>query len=764
MRIFLLLAWLSVPALAGEFVHAVEFPYYQLPRHLWERELVWLKNVGATTVSFSIPWNWHEPERGQIDLAGATSPRRDLAGLLRLLRQLDMRAVVRTMPPINGWLNSGYPAWGEKDPRSGRQWLLDLEKVLTPRLEKHGGPIAYVDGGGGVLAAPSPPAPVVRISAVDPAALTKSRQALASRRGTIIWEDVEDGVVPAGWEPAGGVLLRPGAVSLAGEERPAAAVVRRSILLMKGWGPILGQLQLQGGTAVKTPAGGFPKGVTAVQLASSEPGAGSAINLLNLRASAFQSDLEVTEGRPARHLKIPKVQVAPNDALWLPVDVSFSASGFCRDCSGFARQERIIYATAELETIEFENGVLAMEFAAPAAGEVLVQLTKRPEGPFVAAGRPTEFTWDEKALTAKLPIPQGSGPAAKVRIGLAIEAPEMSAFFVDLQRLIIGHKNRFSTVYSSDSVAGRARVRVPEGFALKPIPKSPAEIDFEVTSPGDAIHGERVEFAIEADGVRLGRARPQLLRPLTLRLRESLSFHIGPVAELALAVPLITVDPKGGRSVTLAVRNHSPGIQNYLLEGAGNDIEFVPPRIETTVGAAAERDVSFRLFVKESSQRLRNCWIRASGESGGDLAFTVLPLRRGEAVAFSLDLDADGAPEWVLENQRVRAVFSRQDGGRWLEFVWKDSNLNVLPLEGAFSGSGAVEVKEINGGTNAALEFRAAGWKRVVRLDGKGALVSVEQDGRLPPDNLKPGKRNEVLLEVNRSVPGRVDYSLRRPD
>src|SRR6267143_1104419 len=31
---------------AAEFVQAVEFPYYHHPRPLWERELVWLKNIG----------------------------------------------------------------------------------------------------------------------------------------------------------------------------------------------------------------------------------------------------------------------------------------------------------------------------------------------------------------------------------------------------------------------------------------------------------------------------------------------------------------------------------------------------------------------------------------------------------------------------------------------------------------------------------------------------------------------------------------------
>ncbi len=49
---------------SGEYVLAVEFPYYLYPRTLWERELVWLKNTGVETVEFSIPWNWHQFRRG----------------------------------------------------------------------------------------------------------------------------------------------------------------------------------------------------------------------------------------------------------------------------------------------------------------------------------------------------------------------------------------------------------------------------------------------------------------------------------------------------------------------------------------------------------------------------------------------------------------------------------------------------------------------------------------------------------------------------
>ena len=100
--LFLVLAGLApAPELGHEFVQAVEFPYYAYPQQLWERELVWLKNLGIDTVTFSIPWNWHQVEADSLDLAGRTSPRRDLIGLLRLLKRAGLRAWIRPTPPVS---------------------------------------------------------------------------------------------------------------------------------------------------------------------------------------------------------------------------------------------------------------------------------------------------------------------------------------------------------------------------------------------------------------------------------------------------------------------------------------------------------------------------------------------------------------------------------------------------------------------------------------------------------------------------------------
>jgi len=132
---------------------------------------------------------------------------------------------------------------------------------------------------------------------------------------------------------------------------------------------------------------------------------------------------------------------------------------------------------------------------------------------------------------------------------------------------------------------------------------------------------------------------------------------------------------------------------------------------------------------------------------------------RGTALAYSADLDDDGQPEWVLENQHARAVFSTRDGGRCLEFVWKDSDINVLPESGALTSKGSVEIQTTPDG---GLEFHAAGWRRTVRLSGSGASLTVEQTTPLPAETLQTGKTGNVVFRITRESPTRAVYSIER--
>jgi hypothetical protein len=729
---------LFAAALPAQYVQAVEFPYYLYPRTLWERELVWLKTIGVSTVEFSIPWNWHQVEAGEFDLTGRTSPRRDLVGFVRLLRRLGLRAWVRPLPA---------------DARAQRAWLQALEAVLATQTASHGGPIAFVEGRALSIDAAAPPVPVAVVSAIDPSAFTRSRQAMAGAARALLWTDVEDALYPAGWAANPESLLRKGAVGLSGDERPATSALRRDAALLRNWARLFPGLH---SVAMPKPAAGaLPAGVTAAELVSP---AASAVSITNTGTKPFHDDLRVLEPESKRTLIIPGVSVPAGQSLWLPLGVSIGPDGLCRECTNFSGVEHIVYATAELLSIEFENGILAMEFAAPEPGEVILQLARQPVGPFLAAGKPMEFDWDDKALRARLAIPASSAAGNRVRIGIAIEAPDTSAFFNDARRLIIGRKNVVSTSYSSVEVAARSRLRLPEGYTGVPTVKSPDEIDYEIGVPADAVHGDWANLALEADGMPLGRARLQLFRPATIRLMEALHLHFGAQTELTPDPPTAPIEPKAGGNLEISIRNNWPQIRTYRLEAAGEGLEFFPPKTEISVGAEDERRVSLRVFAAEGLAGVRDWRLRVGDLSGpgadADLPMRVVLLPRGRTVAWSADLDGDGSPEWVLESQKVRAIFSGQDGGRWMEFTWKDTNLNFLPEQGLFAGPGPVEVRAADD----TLEFTGNGWKRTARLSE--TTLTIEQSSPLPADRLSSEKRGGATLTIARPSATRAAYTL----
>ena len=717
-----------------------------------------MKTVGIRTVEFSIPWNWHELDDGTYDFTGQTSPRRDLMGFIHTLRRLEMRAWIRPLPPVKGWIDNGYPPGIPQTRAAVRPWLDELENLLAPQTETHGGPIAYVEGNPGILDAPAPPFPVTVISAHDSAAMAHSRQAMTAAHGALLWEDIEDALYPVGWEHPGGPIYRSGAVSLSGDERPAIAVMRRDASLLRQWAALLPGMRPERAHPVRLATGRLPAGLAATEVVSREPGVASAVSIANDSSQAFRDTLRAWDPFAKRAIEIENVSLAPHETLWLPVDVSLGSAGLCRECSAFSNAEHIVYATAELQTIEFENGTLAMEFAAPAPGEVVLQLARKPSGPYLAGGHPADIDFDEKTLRVRLPIPQGRGPASQIRVALAIEAPEHSAFFEEAKRLVIGRANIISTSYSSAELADRSRLRMPDGFSAKPTRKSPLEIDYAVDVPADALHGDWANLAIEGDGVPLGRARLQMFRPASVHLAEAMRLHLG-AAELAVDPPIVPIDATSGRTVDVNVRNNSPGIETYSIEASGDGFQFLPPKSELSCGAIMDRVFSLRVFPDGAAPGLHDWRLRFSGGTKLDMAARLLVLPRGQAVAWSADLDGDGVPEWVLENQKARAVFSARDGGRWLEFVWKDSaphGLNVLPESGALVGVGPVEVHTGDGG----IEFAGKGWKRTVSLGGNDARVVVEQTTPLPGETLASGKHNDIDLQVTRESSSRAVYTL----
>jgi hypothetical protein len=604
-----ILLCLSFAIASPAWVESVEFPWNAIPKPLWERQLVWLKNAGITHVSLP-------PAKDEASLLD----------LIRIVRRLDMEADLEGAVP-------------------------DSMAALT---RAHGGP----------LTDPLPGSPM-RLSALAPDALTHSRQLLAGGAPALLWIDVADTFGPAGYKP--------GAVSFTGADRSAAASLQRNAQLSGYWNKTFAAFETMKGAGSVRAENTPPVSGPAVQQFGAEAGA-SVVSVVNSGAKAWTGELRVIYPPAKRLMSIPVVTVGAQDALWLPVNVPLSAGPLCKDCTAFANGDNLVYATAELTAMEYENGILAMEFAAPAPAEVILQLSQEPSGPLVAGGRPSSFDWDDKNSRARLTIPAGSGPDKHVRIGLAIEPPDATAFFDSARVLMIGEANPLTAQFSSEAIAQRSRLRVSPAFAnLQESGKEPLALIYKVTVPENAVHGDHADLAIEADGMQMSHARPQLLRPVEVKFPDAMDVRVAANAALPLFPATVGVNQRAGRELLVTLKNNAPEIRTFVLEPKAEGLEFSPAKLEVTVGVSTSRDVSFRVFARDAAPGLHTGAVTVSGAAkwSEPMQFVVIP--QSGAVAYTTSGFS------FLESGKVRAAFMP---GRWLEYVNKDNNQNLLPAGG----------------------------------------------------------------------------------
>lgn len=633
---------LAFAALSPAWVESVEFPWNAYPRQLWERELVWLKNIGI--VHISLP------------------PGRDPAQLdevIRIIRRLDLEADLEGPVP----------------------------EALQPLTRAHGGPLT------------DPlPGPPMRISALAPTALARSRDLLATGTGALLWTDVEETLDASGYHP--------GAVNFAGDEKPATLAIRRNAQLALYWGKTFPALRAAPGAGVRVATDAAPVTGIVVRQFVGENGV-SLVSVANKSAKSWTGDIKVLYPAAKRFIAVPTISVPAHDVLWLPANVPLTAGPLCKDCSAFATVDHLVYATAELTAMEYENGILAMEFFAPSGGEVILQLSREPSGPLVAGGKPVSFDWDDHTQHARLKIPAGTDAGKHVRIGIAIEPPDSTAFFDSARVLLIGETNPLTAQFSSEAIAQRSRLRIAPIFAVEQeAGKDPLSLVYKIKVPETAVHGDHTDLALEADGMQMSHARPQLLRPSTLRFPDAIDVHLAPASALPLFPATVSVNQRAGRDITVTVRNNAPEIRNFHLEVKAEGLEFLPAKMDIAVGASTARDVSFRVFASDASAGLHTGTAVLSGAVAATepIQFVVIP-QNGTA-AFSVNGFS------LIESAKSRASFIP---GHWLEFVNKENNQNLLASGGLPFTPGPI--------TTGSDSLIFAGGQRTVRLGDLEQLV-----------------------------------------
>lgn len=125
--------------------------YFRTVPEYWRDRLEKLVNMGCNTVETYIPWNFHEPQRGEFIWDGM----RDVCRFIEIARELGLYMIIRPSPYICAeWEFGGLPAWLLRDRNmrlrcSYKPYLdavRDYYNVLIPKLAPY-----QIDGGGNII-------------------------------------------------------------------------------------------------------------------------------------------------------------------------------------------------------------------------------------------------------------------------------------------------------------------------------------------------------------------------------------------------------------------------------------------------------------------------------------------------------------------------------------------------------------------------------------------------------------------------------------
>lgn len=127
------------------------FHYFRTVPEYWRDRLEKLKNMGCNTVETYIPWNFHEPKKGEFKWDGMA----DICRFLEIATELGLYIILRPSPYICAeWEFGGLPAWLLQDRtmrfRCSQETYLnelkDYYSVLIPKLVPY-----QIDKGGNVI-------------------------------------------------------------------------------------------------------------------------------------------------------------------------------------------------------------------------------------------------------------------------------------------------------------------------------------------------------------------------------------------------------------------------------------------------------------------------------------------------------------------------------------------------------------------------------------------------------------------------------------
>jgi len=127
--------------------------YFRFFKEGWKRRLQLMKDFGLTTLQTYVPWNLHEPERGEFHFEDNL----DLGAFLQLCDEIGLKVLLRPgVYMCSEWDFGGLPHWLQQIPNMclrscdaeflecAKTYYTRLAKEFIPYLSTNGGPIIAV--------------------------------------------------------------------------------------------------------------------------------------------------------------------------------------------------------------------------------------------------------------------------------------------------------------------------------------------------------------------------------------------------------------------------------------------------------------------------------------------------------------------------------------------------------------------------------------------------------------------------------------------
>ncbi len=406
--------------------------------------------------------------------------------------------------------------------------------------------------------------------------------------------------------------------------------------------------------------------------------------------------LNVADPASTGRLELPELTLQARDALMLPLRLPLGSGG-----------EEVVYATAELTKRELSNGKIHLRFYAPDAAEVVLNLPHAPAGAVTIDGQPAISSYDatSKRLTIKLVQPRRGANsddadelAGRRQHELDVEVvyerslPELT---VKTTKLIIGETNQVAVELSNRTAAaavrGKLQLTVARLFRQEQFtqdvelaPQTTKTVTFTVPIGKQAVADDQAtlqatliansrQFNSPATSAEiLPRFSWQVFPKTAVQLRADTNLEIYP--------PLLLPNDANATSAQFSLRTGNNTGQRIALRR--DALLLNAPALSLAPDEEMQSTFTFN-FPPGTKTALHQFNVTLSdGVLTETAKIYLLALRKGEAVAFSYDVDRDGFDDYVLENEFLRLVVSPRAGARAFALINKRTGANVFTSVG----------------------------------------------------------------------------------